>query len=126
MRKLLLLCCMFIGLAAAGNAQTKPGAKPVEKSKDLQKQLKLTDKQTEKIAVIYQESSDKFEKIKAADKGDNTKMVVDIKPLREATISKIKAVLTKEQTVKYDKLLKGSKAAGGSGWGDGWSATSGQ
>jgi len=126
MRKLLLLCCMFIGLAAAGNAQTKPGAKPIEKSKDLQKQLKLTDKQTEKIAVIYQESSDKFEKIKAADKGDNTKMMVDIKPLREATISKIKAVLTKEQTVKYDKLLKGSKAAGGSGWGDGWSATSGQ
>ena len=126
MRKLLLLCCMFIGLAAAGNAQTKPGAKPVEKSKDLQKQLKLTDKQTEKIAVIYQESSDKFEKIKAADKGDNTKMMIDIKPLREATISKIKAVLTKEQTVKYDKLLKGSKAAGGSGWGDGWSATSGQ
>jgi hypothetical protein len=117
---------MFIGLAVAGNAQTKPGAKPVEKSKDLQKQLKLTDKQTEKIAVIYQESSDKFEKIKAADKGDNTKMMVDIKPLREATISKIKAVLTKEQTVKYDKLLKGSKAAGGSGWGDGWSATSGQ
>ncbi|QTE35905.1 hypothetical protein ACRQ5D_09600 [Mucilaginibacter sp. P25] len=126
MRKLLLLCCMFIGLAVAGNAQTKPGAKPVEKSKDLQKQLKLTDKQTEKIAVIYQESSDKFEKIKAADKGDNTKMMVDIKPLREATISKIKAVLTKEQTVKYDKLLKGTKAAAGSGWGDGWSATSGQ
>ncbi|HEY9194864.1 MAG TPA: hypothetical protein VIM77_01320 [Mucilaginibacter sp.] len=126
MRKLLLLCCMFIGLAAAVNAQTKPGAKPVEKSKELQKALKLTDKQTEKIAAIYQESSDKFEKIKAADKGDNTKMMVDIKPLRATTISKIKAVLTKQQAVKYDKLLKGAKATGGSGWGDGWSATNGQ
>jgi protein CpxP len=126
MRKLLLLCCLFIGLAAASNAQTKPGPKPVEKSKDLQKQLKLNDKQTGEIAAIYQESSDKFDKIKATDKGDNTKMLVDIKPLRAATITKIKAVLTKEQALKYDKLLKGNKAAGGSGWGDGWSATSGQ
>jgi protein CpxP len=54
MKKLLLLCCLFIGITTASRAQaTKVGADPVEKAKGLQKQLKLSDKQTEKVTAIY-------------------------------------------------------------------------
>jgi Spy/CpxP family protein refolding chaperone len=119
MKKLLLMCFLFIGLATVATAQTKTAT---EKAQGLQKQLKLTDAQTTKIAAIYTESSQKFEKIKAAHHGDNTKMLAAIKPLRTETIKSIKATLTKKQAIQYDKLLASDKAAGGSGWGDGWSA----
>ncbi|HMG10392.1 MAG TPA: hypothetical protein VK609_17890 [Mucilaginibacter sp.] len=123
MKRILLVCCLFIGFATAVNAQNHPVAVgPVEKAKELQKQLKLTDVQTGKISAIYKESSQKFDKIKAAEHGDNAKMLVAIKPLRTATIQKIKTVLTKEQAVKYDKLIKDNKNQGGTGWGDGWSS----
>ena len=49
-------------------------------------------------------------------------MVVAVRPLREATVKKIKAVLTPAQAVKYDKMVKDTKG-GGNGWSDGWSAT---
>jgi protein CpxP len=121
MKKILLICCLFIGLTAAANAQT---ADPMEKAKGLQKQLNLTDKQTEKVGVIYKESSEKFDKIKAEDHGNTNKMMVSVGPLRTATIKKIKAVLTPTQTVKYDRLVKESKNSTlNGGWSDGWSST---
>lgn len=126
MKKILLICCLFIALAAAAYAQTGHAAvgNPVEKAKGLQKELKLTDDQTTKVAAIYKESADKFEKIKKDEHGNTDKMVVAIRPLREATVKKIKAVLTPAQAVKYDKLVKDTKG-GGNGWSDGWSSTAG-
>lgn len=125
MKKFLLICCLFIGITAASRAQTKgPGTTdPAEKAKALQKELKLTDAQTAKITSIYQESAQKFDKIKADEHGNTNKMVVAIRPLRTATIKKIKAVLTPHQAVKYDKLVKETRAGGGNGWSDGWSST---
>ena len=125
MKKILLICCLFIGLTAAAYAQASHAAvgNPEEKAKGLQKELKLTDGQTTKVAAIYKESAEKFEKIKAKENGNTDKMVVAIRPLREATVKKIKAVLTPAQAVKYDKLVKDTKGAGGNGWSDGWSAT---
>ena len=123
MRNFLLACFILVGITTASNAQNHPGTNsPAEKAKELQKELKLNNTQTTKIEKIYEGSSQKFDKIKADAHGDNTKMLAAIKPLRTATISKIKAVLTAKQAVKYDKLLKESKNTGGSGWGDGWSA----
>lgn len=126
MKKVLLICCLLIGVTSANYAQTnKPSTTdPAEKAKGLQKQLKLTDAQTAKIATIYQESAQKFEKIKAAEHGNTNKMTEAIKPLRAATIKKIKAILTPTQAVKYDKLIKDTSAGGGNGWSDGWSAAS--
>jgi Spy/CpxP family protein refolding chaperone len=123
MKKILLICCLFIGLTAARAQGTHPVVgTPEEKAKGLQKELKLTDKQTEKIAAIYKESSEKFEKIKKEENGNTDKMVVAVRPLREATVKKIKAVLTPAQAVKYEKMVKDNKG-GGNGWSDGWSAT---
>jgi protein CpxP len=124
MKKLLLICCLLIGTMASSQAQTKIAgtADPVEKSKALQKELKLTDVQTKKIAAVYKSSSEKFEKIKAEEHGNTNKMTTRIAPLRAETIKKIKGVLTPAQAVKYDKLVKDPKQAG-NGWSDGWSST---
>src|ERR1700748_2165322 len=100
MKKLLLLCCLFIGLTTANHAQDKhTTTDPVEKAKSLQKELKLTDRQTTKIAAIYKESSEKFEKIKTQEHGNTNKIVVAIRPLRAETVKKIKAVLTPAEGV---------------------------
>jgi len=123
MKNLLLACCFFIGITSAAFAQ-KTTTDPVEKAKGLQKQLKLSDKQTTKVAGIYKESAEKFEKIKADEHGNTDKMMKSITPLREATIKKIKGVLTPGQAVKYDKLVKDNKGGSSNGWGDGWSAAS--
>ncbi|WP_162499805.1 hypothetical protein [Mucilaginibacter terrigena] len=49
----MLIICMFFGLAVAANAQNRPGTTdPVEKAKELQTKLKLTDHQTAKVATI--------------------------------------------------------------------------
>ncbi|MGZ3872789.1 MAG: hypothetical protein ACXVJD_07715 [Mucilaginibacter sp.] len=124
MKKILLICCLFIGITTAVGAQPgKTGtADPVEKAKGLQKQLKLTDRQTDKVAVIYKESAEKFEKIKLKEHGNTNKMMVAVGPLRAETIRKIKAVLTHSERVQYDRLIKESKNSGvNGGWSDGWS-----
>ena len=121
--KCVTIACLVIGITAARAQGTHPKVgTPVEKAKGLQKELKLTDTQTEKIAAIYKESSEKFEKIKKEEHGNTDKMLVAVRPLREATVKKIKAVLTPVQAAKYDKLVKETKG-GGNGWSDGWSST---
>ena len=124
MKKLLLLCYLLTGLTGITFAQnTHMVTDPVDKAKALQKQLKLNDAQTAKVATIYQESSQQFDKIKKAENGNTDKMMKSIGPLRAATIKKIKALLTPKQAAKYDALVKDTKATGGNTWSDGWSAT---
>lgn len=126
MKKIVLICCLFFGIAIVGRAQTKLVTDPVEKAKGLQKQLNLSEKQTETVTVIYKESVKEFDKIKVKEHGNTNKMLADVKPLREGTIKKIKGVLTPVQAAKYDKMVKDSKNAKSinGGWSDGWSAAS--
>ena len=123
MKKLLLICCLFIAITTASRAQNKAIPAPVEKAKSLQKQLKLSDKQTEKVSEIYKESVKKFDEIKVKEHGNTNKMLAAVTPLRESTIKKIKGVLTPKQVVKYDKLVKDSKSSNpNGGWSDGWTS----
>ena len=126
MKKLLLICGLFIGMTTALIAQPKKVATdPVEKAKGLQKELNLSTRQTEKVADIYKESVEKFDKIKVKENGNTNKMLADVRPLRAATIKKIKSVLTPEQVIKYQKLIKDSQKEGlNGGWSDGWSSAS--
>jgi len=124
MKRILSLCCLFIGIATLSHAQTNPmdvSTDPVKRAKGLQKLLTLNEKQTEKIAAIYRESSLKYDKIKAEQGGNTNKIVTAMAPLRTATIKKIKAVLTPAQAVKYDKLINRDAALSKNGWSDGWS-----
>ncbi|WP_428329761.1 hypothetical protein [Mucilaginibacter sp.] len=127
MKRILLICCLFIGVTTASRAQAPHTGTtdPAEKAKGLQKQLKLTNKQTEKITMIYKESAEKFDKIKADEHGNTNKMLSSVSTLRAATIKKIKTVLTPTQVAKYDKLVKETSQSGNNGWSDGWSSTSG-
>ena len=123
MKKTWQLCCLLIGLTTASYAQVShpaPG-NPEEKAKGLQKQLTLTDDQTTKVAAIYKESAEKFEK---AEHGNSDKMTKSTSPLRAATIKKIKGVLTPKQAVKFDALIKQKKKSGGIDWSNGWSTGS--
>ncbi len=126
MKKVLLVCCCLLGIAAGSYAQHSSlvANTPAEKAKGLQKQLNLTSAQTTKIAAIYQESAQKFDKIKAAEHGNNDKMMADLRPLRQTTITRIKALLSPKQAVKYNKLVSESSSTTGNGWSDGWSSAS--
>lgn len=111
----------MLGLASLSFAQTK-NTEPEQKAKGLQKQLKLTDEQTSKIAAIYTQSAAKFDEIKKKDNGETNKMLVDVGPLRKATIAKIKALLNAHQAAEYDELVKQGKSSSlNGGWSDGWS-----
>jgi Spy/CpxP family protein refolding chaperone len=127
MKKIWQICCLLIGLTSVSYAQVShpaPGY-PEERAKGLQKQLTLTDAQTTKVAAVYKESAEKFEKIKKAEHGDSDKIKKQSLSLRTATIKKIKGVLTPNQAVKFDGLVKQTKKSGGIDWVDVWSSGSG-
>ena len=111
MKNIGLICCLLIGFTAATYAQTShPGVDaPGERAKFLQKQLNLTDNQTYKIAAIYKETLEQCEKIKKNGHGNSNKMSNAIRPLRAATIKKVRSLLTTDQAAKYDVLIKQTK-----------------
>jgi len=122
MKKLVLVCCLFLGLATASFAQpTTAPTDPQQRAKALQKELKLSDDQTSKIAAIYQDSAQKFDVIKKKEHGDTNKMLVDVAPLRKETVSKIKALLSGKQAEKYNVLVNENKGTLQGGWSGGWS-----
>ena len=126
MKQIWHVCFLLIGLTSVSYAQVSHLATlPEEKAKGLQKQLTLTGDQTTKVAAIYKESAEKFEKIKLAEHSNSDKTMKSISPLRAATIKKIKGVLTPKQAVKFDALIKQTKKNGGIDWGEGWGTGSG-
>ncbi len=103
MKKFLLMCCLFLGIAAVSHAQG--GGRrfnPEDRAKQLQKQLSLTDDQTAKVTDIYKAQFAKIDSIRNAG-GD---MRSAMRPLMDSTNVRVKAVLTKEQADAYDKWQK--------------------
>jgi protein CpxP len=124
MKRTLIMCFLLVGSIAIARAQSNQ-IDPVGKAKGLQKQLQLNDRQTEKITTIYRESAEKFEQIKDKAHGNTNKMLESVRPLRVATIRKIKALLTRHQAVRFEELLNESSNQGlNGGWSGGWGATS--
>jgi hypothetical protein len=64
------------------------------------------------IAAINKETLEQCEKIKKAAHGDSNKMSKALRPLRAATIKKVRSLLTPDQAAKYDVLVKHTKNAG--------------
>ncbi|MDR6943935.1 Spy/CpxP family protein refolding chaperone [Mucilaginibacter pocheonensis] len=107
MKKILLMCCFLMGIAAVSHAQGGGMRKsPEERAKDLQTQLKLTDDQTTKITAIYKEQATKMDSVRTAANGDRSAMRGAMRPMMEATNTKIKAILTPDQAAAYDKAMK--------------------
>jgi len=119
MKKLLLMCCILLGITAVSHAQGGGQRKsPADRAKDLQASLKLTDDQTAKITAIYTAQTKTTDSLRTAG-ADRSAMM----PVMQATTAKIKAVLTADQAAEWQKQMDEARAkraqGGGGGMGGG-------
>jgi periplasmic protein CpxP/Spy len=120
MRKILLMCCFLLGITAVSRAQGGgQRMSPADRAKQMQTQLKLTDDQTAKITVILQAQSTKMDSVRTAANGDRDAMRAGMMPIRTATNTQIKAILTPDQAVAYQKMLDEQRARMQQGGGGG-------
>jgi protein CpxP len=117
MKKILMMCCFVLGIGAASFAQGRMQRSPEEQAKNLQTQLKLDDAQTAKVTAIYQAQAKQMDSVRTAANGDRQAMMQAMRPMREATTTKIKALLTTEQVAAYDKMMAEMRSRMGGGQG---------
>ena len=106
MRKILLMCCLLVGITAICRAQGGGGMRrsPEEQAKQLQTQLTLNDDQTAKITAIYKTQATKRDSIRTAANGDRDAMMAAMMPLMKSTNDQIKALLTPDQATAFQKI----------------------
>jgi protein CpxP len=122
MRKILLTCCLLLGLATVSFAQGPGRMSPEDRAKQMQTQLALNDDQTAKITVILKVQATKMDSIRTAANGDRDAMRAGMGPIRTSTSTQIKAILTPDQATAYQKMLDDQRARmqqGGGGGGGG-------
>ncbi len=111
MKKLLLMLCFIAGITSLSKAQGGGQRRsPEEQAKQLQTQLKLSDDQTTKITSIMQMQSTKLDSVRTASNGDRQAMMQGMMPIRQMMSTKVKAILTADQSVAYDKMLADQQA----------------
>ena len=116
MRKILITCCLLLGIATASRAQGAMMRAPEDRAKALQTQLKLTDDQTAKVTVIYKSMRVKMDSLRTAG-ADRSQM----RPMMQAANDQIKAILTPDQATAYQKMMDARRAQmqqGGGGGGN--------
>jgi hypothetical protein len=101
MKKLLLAALLTIGVSAAGFAQGPPS--PEEELAGLKTSLTLTDAQVAKVKPIIDAQAKSRDSIFQS--GDMQTAFPKFNALTTATSAKIKALLTPDQTVIYQKQL---------------------
>jgi len=114
MKKIMLICCLLLGITAVSRAQGGQRRSPEERAKQLQTQLKLTDDQTAKITAIYTAQTARIDSVRNAG-GDRSAFM----PIMQATNDKIKAVLTADQAAAYQKWMDEQRARRQNGGGGG-------
>jgi len=106
MRKILLTCCLLLGIATLSRAQGGgQRMSPEDRAKNLQTQLKLTDDQTAKVTVIYKAQMAKVDSLRNAGADRSS-----FRPLMQATNDQIKALLTPEQAAAFQKMMDERRA----------------
>ncbi|QQL50404.1 hypothetical protein [Mucilaginibacter ginkgonis] len=111
MKKILLMCCMLVGFAAATHAQGgRQRMSPADQAKMMQTNLKLTDDQTAKITAILTMQSTKMDSVRTAANGDRQAMMQAMGPVRQDAQTKIAAVLTADQAAAYKKMMDDQRA----------------
>ena len=106
MKKLLLMCCILLGITAVSRAQGGGGRMtPEDRVAAMKTQLKLTDDQSAKILAIYKSSAAKRDSVRNAG-GDREAM----RPIMTAANAQVQAVLTDDQKVAYKKMMDDMRA----------------
>ena len=104
-KKILLICLFLVGISAVSRAQGGMRMSAADRAKQMQSQLKLTDDQTAKITAIYQSQSAKVDSLRTAGAGREA-----IRPIMQAGNDKVKALLTPEQAVAFQKMIDERRA----------------
>jgi protein CpxP len=107
MKKIILVCCFVIAATTMSFAQNSTGQRMTaeEQAKMMQTPLKLSDDQTTKLTAIFQRFSDQRDSLTKANNGDVAAVRAALAPIHEATEKQIKAFLTEEQKVEFDKFM---------------------
>ena len=120
MKKIMLICCFILGIAAVSRAQGGgQRMSPADRAKAMQTQLKLSDDQTAKITAILQTQQTKMDSVRTAANGDRDAMRAGMTPIRTASMNQINNVLTPEQAAAYKKWMDDQRAARQNGGGGG-------
>ena len=83
-------------------------------------QLDLTAEQKEKVAAIQKSQAEKMQALYANQDTPREERATKMRELREATTKLVKAILTKEQSEKFDKIQAAAPAPGAGGFGGGF------
>jgi periplasmic protein CpxP/Spy len=119
MKKLLLVCCMIIGVSAVSLAQggggRPPQKTPEETLAGLKTSLTLTDAQSAKLLPILTAQKKSTDSLVAAANGDFQSMMPVMTAMRTKYTAQINAVLTPDQQAAYAKLMPARRGGGGGG-----------
>jgi Spy/CpxP family protein refolding chaperone len=116
MKKLLFTITLLAGLGLFANAQNKtpvtPALKAAKQTKELTKQLSLTNSQITKVNAVLLEQDKSLDSLKALKTtNDKKEQKYAHKLIRDKADAKLKAILTPEQKTKYTALITAKKEA---------------
>ncbi|MFD0764771.1 periplasmic heavy metal sensor [Mucilaginibacter lutimaris] len=109
MKKIMMICLFVLGVSAVSFAQGGGGRQmrsPEERAKILKETLKLSDDQTAKVTAIYAAQAKSIDSLRNAG-GD---MRSQMRPMMQASMDKIKAILTPEQAATWQKEMDERRA----------------
>lgn len=102
-----VLILLVAGLAWAGGDKSEKSGKynPAEHAAKMQKELGLTNEQTEQVQTVFEETHAKIADLKASGKDEATIKAEKMK-LKEAKQARLQEILTSEQWAKYQEMSK--------------------
>jgi hypothetical protein len=104
MKKIILVALLAIGVSSASFAQGPMS--PEEQIATLKSSLTLTDSQVAKVTAIYQARAASIDSLRKATSGDDMQaMFAKILPIFNTANVKVKAILTPEQAVIFQKQV---------------------
>ncbi|RYU92083.1 hypothetical protein EWM62_01180 [Mucilaginibacter terrigena] len=106
MKKIMMICLFLFGISAVSFAQGRPRMTTADRVKAMKETLKLTDDQAAKITVIYDAQVKSMDSLRNAGGDIRTQM----RPMMQATMDKVKAVLTADQAAAWQKEMDERRA----------------
>jgi Spy/CpxP family protein refolding chaperone len=107
MKKLMLICCLVIGITAVSRAQGggRMRMSPEDRVAQMKTTLNLTDAQSTQILAIYKTSAAKRDSVRKAG-GDREAM----RPIMMDANTKVQAILTDDQKAAFKKMMEEMRA----------------
>ncbi len=108
-----MMLVAFVVLAAASAFAQPPRMSAEDRTKRLTEQLGLNEDQAKKVLAINKRSEEDMRAIFESAGDDRDAMRDKMRAHREKVVKEIQAVLTADQKVKYEEILKQGPQRGG-------------